>query len=266
MRTRAMSATMPAVFAVDVVNIMRRCRDWVSNPIKDPLPLREPRPRPLLKWPVARHFICSPLVPACSASFIEILELRRSVRKLAAAPLREIVNVLAWALRPRFFKLGDPLDRTRRPSVSAGALHPIEFILITRGLFPRTFRYDARRHRLEALVISDRGAIASLWAKSNVILPGASGTLLVAVGDLALVSAAYENPISLIWRDAGAALQTLAFVSAAFRLGFCPLGILGNELLQGIGVRERRLIVAGVSMIGRPAFQEPGKPIIEVEN
>jgi nitroreductase len=39
---------------------------------------------------------------------------------------------------------------------------------------------------------------------------------------------AYGNSESLVWRDSGALLQTLALAAELYGLGFCPLGILGS--------------------------------------
>lgn len=45
---------------------------------------------------------------------------------------------------------------------------------------------------------------------------------------------AYADSETLVWRDAGAMLQTLALVAELFGLGFCPLGILGSEVVSAL--------------------------------
>jgi hypothetical protein len=167
------------------------------------------------------------------------------------APLREIVNVVAFSTRPRFSLANDDLKRTRRPTPSAGALHPFDIVLVDWRGAPRLMRYDSVSHRLELLNASDNGKHLAEFARATgEILPEAYGTALVLLGNAALVDAAYENWDTLFWRDAGALLQTLFMTATAFRLAFCPLGILGHEVVLALGLAER-LAPAGVAMIGR---------------
>jgi Nitroreductase family len=168
------------------------------------------------------------------------------------APLREIVNVVAFTTQPRFVLANDALRRTRRPSPSAGALHPIDIALVDwRGAL-RLMRYDSFSHQLEILgplkVLDD---LHEFTGATEEIVSSARGTAVVLLGDVARVAAAYDNPDTLFWRDAGALLQTLFLAATAFRLAFCPLGILGHQVVQALGL-EQRLIAAGVALIGRP--------------
>lgn len=78
----------------------------------------------------------------------------------------------------------------------------------------------------------------------------AHGTAVFLLGDVARVTAVYENSLSLLWRDAGALLQTLFLSATAFRLAFCPLALLGREIAEALGL-EGRLIGAGSAVIGR---------------
>ena len=83
-----------------------------------------------------------------------------------------------------------------------------------------------------------------------ILLPEASGTALVLVGCMNRVAALYKRPASLLWRDAGVLLQTLALVAEAYRLAFCPLGVLGNQVVQALGLSESASAV-GAALIGR---------------
>ncbi len=113
-------------------------------------------------------------------------------------------------------------------------------------------RYDTWEHRLELLIVGNTQALGDLAQKCLEILPNTRGTALVLLGDLSTVGAVYENPTSLFWRDAGALLQTLALTATAYRLAFCPLGILGGEVASSIGLDKEHSLSAGVAMIGRP--------------
>lgn len=166
------------------------------------------------------------------------------------APLREIVNSIAYATRPRFVLKDDAHQRTRRPSPSAGALHPIDVVIVDWRVTPRVMRYQPIGHKLQVLAPKDRNKVCVLTEKIRDVVPLAKGTAVVFLGDVGRVDAFYENPHSLLWRDAGALLQTLLLSATAFRLACCPVGLLGGELVEAIGL-EGRLVGAGVAVVGR---------------
>lgn len=217
----------------------------------DPHPRVECDPRPSTLWPVRWSLRCPPVIAPSPQDFSTVIETRRSTRAIRPAPLRELVNLIAFATRPRFVREGDLLARSRRLSPSAGALHPIDVILVNWRGMHRVMRYNMWEHQLELLVVRDAQPLQNLAQKCVDVLPEARGTALILLACLPTVSAAYENPTSLLWRDAGALLQTLALTATAHRLAFCPLGILGGEIVQAIGFDKQRVQSAGVAMVGR---------------
>jgi len=116
-------------------------------------------------------------------------------------------------------------------------------------------RYVPLRHELEVLVPVERAKPGDLVDAIRAIFPLARGTALISLGDLSRVASVYENPMSLLWRDAGALLQTLFLSATAFRLAFCPLGIRGIEVVEALGLGSRA-IAAGVCLVGRNAAQQ----------
>src|SRR5438045_1715104 len=95
----------------------------------DPHPKLIPNAPTGIAWPVGIRLRCPEIVPPPSALFTAVLEARRSHRELCLAPLREILNAIAFATRPRFLLEGDLYRRSRRLPASAGALHPIEILI-----------------------------------------------------------------------------------------------------------------------------------------
>ena len=221
-----------------------------------PLPIDEnPRPRevpdPLLAtvgWPVTRTIDCRPVVPPVDRSFTATLEARRSCRVMIRAPLGVVVNAVAFATRPRQAMEGDYFERSRRPSPSAGAIHPVEILFINGT--SSVLRYVAVNHQIEVLRVSHQVALEEFVRDCHEILPLASGTAIVLVGDMNRVSAFYERAESFLWRDGGVLMQTLALVATAYRLAFCPLGILGDLVVRSLGLPKWASAV-GVAMIGR---------------
>jgi SagB-type dehydrogenase family enzyme len=184
------------------------------------------------------------------SSFAQVIDERRSQRTMTHAPLREIVNAVAFATYVRQFLVDDVLGRSRRASPSAGALHPIELALVPSTGAPRVFRYNPWDHKLEKLVLADENEVRLFNAQCAEALPNANAMSLVLLGHPALVASCYHDPSSLLWRDAGAVLQTLSLTAAAFHLAFCPVGILGHQIARAIGMASE-LTAVGVARIGR---------------
>jgi hypothetical protein len=177
-----------------------------------------------------------------------VLEHRRSYRQVTRAPLNEIINALGFAMRPRFWKDNDLFGRTRRPAISAGALHPLTALIIPNRDDHRIFRYDAVQHCLE-LLQTDTASLKAWLQRPAELLPDADGSIIILVADIAISGAVYERAESLVWRDAGALLQTVAMVCTAYRLAFCPLALLGTEVVATLRA-PHRLLAAGSGLIG----------------
>ncbi|WP_146009902.1 hypothetical protein [Janthinobacterium sp. ROICE36] len=196
-------------------------------------------------WPVVSSKVFEVGEVAPTRTLADVIEHRRSNRVLAPASLEQTVGALLFALRPRFWKEGDSLKRSRRPSLSAGALHPITVLLFQERA---VFRLNAELSLLERLQFSDE--VYSAWvSKCQSVLPEANGTFLMLVADMARPNSAYANSESLVWRDAGALLQTIALVAELFGLGFCPLGILGHEVVTELH-SDGQLLAVGAAVIG----------------
>ena len=225
-------------------------KPWASPDIDE-----NPRPRtvpdlklPRAKWPVSRALGCSDIVSPLEQSFVATLETRRSHRVMSRAPLREVINAIAFGVRPRQTIKGDALGRSLRPSPSAGAIHPVDVLLVHGS--SRVFRYAPLAHQLEVLRVPRRRHLETFLEDCRQVLPEASATAIVLVGEMNRVAAVYKRPESLLWRDAGVLLQTLALVATAYRLAFCPLGILGTPVVRAIGLSEQ-ISGVGVALIGR---------------
>jgi nitroreductase len=115
----------------------------------------------------------------------------------------------------------------------------------------RLFRLDRHRRSLQTLGPLDRAKLVRFRDRTRELVPQADGSIIVLVGDLVLISAFYENPGSLLFRDAGALLQTLALAAEAYGLGFCPLGLLGQEIVESLGLDPMNAVPLGAAVLGR---------------
>ena len=215
----------------------------------DPRPRAVPLDEPDFLWPSRCSIACSQVSPPPDRTFSSVLEGRRSIRTMSPLRLREVVNTLAYATLPRFRKEGDSASRTARPALSAGALHPISIVTITGGQSPRAFRYNSLAHRLE-LLDAKRPSLKDILGQAESVLPGANGTLLMFVADAQRTEHWYTNSESLVWRDAGALLQTIALTATAFGQAFCPIGLLGDALVGGLNGHPH-LTATGAAVIGQ---------------
>jgi nitroreductase len=216
--------------------------------IEDPQPLGD-GPFRDYPWPILRVVPFGQHSAPAERSFLDVFENRRSVRALTSAPLEALVDALGLALMPRFWKEGDLLRRSRRPALSAGALHPISALLFARAT---VYRVNADESVLEELNVP--AELRTSWvSKCNRVLPAAEGAaFIVLIADMARPMAAYEKSESLVWRDSGALLQTLALAAESYGLGFCPLGILGSEVVAALPEADQ-LLTVGAAAIGLPA-------------
>ena len=215
---------------------------------EDPQPLGDDGPYSDYAWPVESSTQFEPLIAPAARAFVDVFEQRRSTRSLSPAPLELTVGALLFALTPRFWKDGDALRRSRRPALSAGALHPISVLLFNESA---VFRVNADSCILEKLTFATE--VRDAWIRNcQRVLPEANGEFLTLVADMTRPMSAYAHSETLVWRDAGATLQTLALVAQLFGLGFCPLGILGNEVVSALP-SGAQLLAVGAAAIGLPA-------------
>ncbi len=214
------------------------------NLTEDPSPLGD-GPFAAYKWPVVRTVPFGHHRLPAERTFFDVFESRRSIRALKPAPLAAILDALRLALVPRFWKTEDPLLRSRRPSLSAGALHPISILIFAED---KTYRVNVEDSTLDEVRVCGE-ATERFLHKCRQVVPAADGAFLVFVADKARPNVAYDHPDSLIWRDAGALLQTLALAAESYELGFCPLGILGGEVVRGLPTADQ-LMAVGVATIG----------------
>lgn len=224
----------------------------MATPPTDPTPRLQADASISPGWRVTTTYAVPGIAPPSPLRFDHLMEQRRSIRVMGRPRLRDVINTLAFATNVRQIKVGDPLRRSRRPSPSGGALHPVEILILWPGRHVRAFLYDPFDHQLLKLAVSDVLGLASSVRDIGQLVPSAKGAILLLAGDLLRVAGAYEQPDSLLWRDAGAVIQTLHLTATAYGQVFCPLGVLGGQALEALR-QDRRFTAVGVAVIGAPA-------------
>lgn len=134
--------------------------------------------------------------------------------------------------------------------MSAGALHPIETLVVGGPdvLEPMIYLDDKDVFGVAQFDSPQRAACAlDELAK---FLPDTIGHYVLLVANVQHVSQAYDNPHSLLWRDAGAVMQTLAILATANGMSFIPLGSTGQTILDCLHTPAGDYIAVGTGIIG----------------
>lgn len=106
-------------------------------------------------------------------------------------------------------------------------MHPIHVLLADDARVWR--RYDPCAHALATLDGSEP-AVTAAWGSAQELIDMNGALLIALVCEPGKAAAKYENPESLVWRDAGVVLGYMSIAAEALGLSFCPLGLLGNPL------------------------------------
>lgn len=132
----------------------------------------------------------------------------------------------------------------RRITPSAGGLHPYSFLCIG-DEDRRALLYDPATHAFMPLTASHHDLYELNHREVSGILGSAPGVTVRVVMDAAKVAAAYRNPETLIFRDAGAILSVAGMLAEWLDLLACPLGFMGGTFVDAAGLPTDRLIGAG---------------------
>ena len=174
-----------------------------------------------------------PMVSTESRSLAEILLIRRSERLFGPTSLSALATLLLRSGRLRDWTTAeDGYVATHRPTPSAGARHPFELLLMAgegiSGLEPGAYQFDPLRCALRTTSqgqLSSEAFLELLGERlDSSALPPAAVCL---VGHLDRTLSRYPSGMSLVWRDAGALLQTLHLCAVDLGLRSCVVGTCG---------------------------------------
>jgi hypothetical protein len=199
-------------------------------------PHRAPLPREWTPLPRA--------IRDTDAGFLDVLRNRRSA---VGGPIgSDDLSSLLWhatALRERRAdgRFGIPWES--RPAPSAGGLHAIRIIVLPLEDTAQAGEYLPDYHALAPI---DPNGISANRDSVAKIIGATAGTTLQLACDLDLLSACYDNPETLMWRDAGTLAATLAFGATALGMTSVVLGRTGGGVLTAAGIDSRFTAVGAV--------------------
>ena len=203
--------------------------------------LKNPRPRsePLQYAPIA--WSPSALVPLPDSplpetpQFEAVIESRRTRYEFASLPDEQLAALMHLTCRVRAMLSGSlSFSQSFRPVPSAGAIHPVHVVLHRPG-DAALHRYDPYEHGLRQLEVPVD--VRALRAAMHEVIEAPSATLMLLVAEPGMTASKYEDSASLVWRDAGVLLGTIAMAAEALSLNFSPMGVTGepwaSQLIPG---------------------------------
>lgn len=206
---------------------------------------------PAVEWPTERWIRLPQVLRPPPDDAASVMERRRSARRMDAAPLREIVNMIGWVVARSGASVHQNIPRSKALAASAGGLQVVRPILVPR-VGARVLRFDGLSARLAILRVADRDMMEAFRKRVSHMAPHATGChIVVFAADMALARACYEWADSLALRDAGVLQQTVHLAAEAFRMAALPLGILGREACGAILPPGTQVEGVGVMLVGR---------------
>ncbi|THK35610.1 hypothetical protein EHS39_23545 [Ensifer sp. MPMI2T] len=170
---------------------------------------------------------------------------------MTAPPIEAVAQVVRKTLLADFAGVGSNHGRKLKAVVSAGALHPIQSVIVSGACDPVI--YDDDSDQFFSVQVRDDVRLQAFVENCRTVLPDAGGCWVALIADCRDLSSLYTDHQSLLWRDAGAVIQMMALVAEAHGLAFCPLGILGTEIVEALltNHHHHHAVAVGVMAIGK---------------
>lgn len=176
-----------------------------------------------------------------SEECLQVLHKRRSRRKFGRLDQRQLSALLWFSAKTLYRSVelsGFPWSH--RPSPSAGGRHPIQILVLNakHGSADLSL-YEPELHALHSLRQSSDPKTIAFIATLDAVVPSQQGTILWFTADYLRTLSRYDQGESLVWRDAGALLGTIAVAAEALQLNCCAYGLTGDDWIATMFPRNR---------------------------
>lgn len=215
---------------------------------------RNPRPKtkeetvPSFAYPGNEKFFLKIPDVLVKKSFIEAATERTSQRNFLALPESRLAELLWYSAKViSTHSQANGYILSRRPSPSAGARHPIDIIVSMPSKERKLAYYNPFDHSLN-VITSDQILVDNFVDHINECLETQEGTIIWFLAHQGRTAAKYDNPESLVWRDAGALIYCMQIACAALNLSSCAIGTLADPYIGKLFGEE--VISAGGIIIG----------------
>ena len=183
-----------------------------------------------------------------SRDFFEVATERTSQRKFAALTGSRLAELLWYSAKViSTHSQANGYILSHRPSPSAGARHPIDIIVSMPAKKRKLEYYNPFDHSLN-VITADQILTDRFVGHINECLEIQEGTIIWFLAHQIRTGAKYDNPESLVWRDAGALIYCMQVVCTALNLSSCAVGTLADPFLNKLFGEE--VTSAGGIIIG----------------
>jgi len=219
--------------------------------------MKNPQPKPTeervtsFDYPIQHTIKLSQNIDPLSARFDEVITSRKSQRTFSGINLQQLSNILWYTAKVKqTFVQENGYILTHRGTPSAGARHPIDMLIINQTLLNSNLPhyYNPFEHTLNKLDLSAQ-LVVDFIEHINAIISITNATIIWFVAHSERTEAKYENPETLIWRDAGALINSIQLTCAASNINCCPVGSLGEPFI-GNFFNQTDIFGAGGLLIG----------------
>lgn len=183
-----------------------------------------------------------------NANFFELPFLRKSTRCLSRLKDEQLSDILWFTSKVIRANYSKGYILTHRPTPSAGAIHPIDLLISIPNQPLILYYYNPFSHTLNQLKLSEE-IVKSFINHINKNLRLNDATLIWFIAHTNRTASKYENFQSLVWRDAGALLQSIQLTCTAMSLGSCPVGTLAEPFVHHL-FNDTNVISAGGIIVG----------------
>ncbi len=175
------------------------------------------------------------LLPDIQLNFLELIELRASVRNYSSKPITlQELSFLLWCTQG--VKMAMPSGATMRNVPSAGARHAIStYLLIQRvdGLTPGLYRFLPLEHALCPICLGAEAVSSILPAFPAAAMVESSAIAFLWSADYSRMSDRFgARALRYLFLDAGHICQNLYLAAQALRLGVCAVGAFYDQALN----------------------------------
>jgi SagB-type dehydrogenase family enzyme len=113
------------------------------------------------------------------------------------------------------------------------------------------YLYQPEPHALAKLRIANDSSLEALFDSIDGIINARNATMLWFAAQFDRTLSRYKNGESLVWRDSGALVATIALVAECLHLSSCAIGITGEPFISQSLASKGALIGVGGLLIGQ---------------
>lgn len=210
------------------------------------------QPHPHVEWSFDEKLFQYLAVPreVPTTPLVDVIERRRSSRGFGDLDQASLARVLWYSSRTKR-RAVQTRRWEHRGTPSAGGLHPIDIVIQDWDRHPGSlFRYEPKAHALMQITPANVSGQHHLREVATACVGRGGGTVLWYAAQFSRTRAHYELADSLVWRDAGALLATMALVAELLELACCPLGVTGEPHLSRVLKSGDAVVGVGGCVIG----------------